>query len=360
MGKIGDERMNIAIVGFGYVGKQIGSLASNKGHHVDPIDIGDSYKPIGEADVAIICLPTPAEHGNPDYRVLIAGMAEMVQHINPDKDTLIILESTVGIGFTKNVVGSHFPENSVTYSPERISPGTKHQFPIHNCKLVSGLTKRARQRAEDFYQSLGIEIYRCPSTDVAEAAKLMENAFRAVNIAFANEMWRLCEQRKVDIRQVIQAASSKGFGFMPFQPGAGVGGHCIPEDPHYLDPPRHGVISAALEVNKDQPAWVVEQVEKRILGGIKGKRFLIIGGVYKENTDDRRNAPGPVISNLLYFEGASVVDIYEPTFGVRGRVDTYDLRSYDQIIVTIAHDYVDLTPLHDSIISHKVFDCTGS
>ena len=352
--------MNIAIVGGkGYVGRAIGRLAAFKGHPIDPIDIGDSYMPIAEADVVLFCVPTPTENGSPDYRILAAALAEAALHINPDQDTLIIIESTVGIGYTRNIVTKLFPNNDIAYSPERIDPGTHHQFPDKMCKLVSGVTPKARRRAEDFYQSLNIEIYRCPSTDVAEASKLMENAFRAVNIAFVNEMWRLCEERSVDIREVIRAASSKGFGFMPFQPGAGVGGHCIPEDPHFLHPVRGGVIDAALWVNKKQPAWVVHQVVKRILGGIKGRRILIIGGTYKANTDDRRNAPATEISRLLFMEGAHVVDIYEPSFGVRGRIEVYDLKSYDQIIVVIAHDNVDLTPLHDSLIRYKVFDCTG-
>ena len=351
--------MNIAIVGGrGYVGKAIGTLAHTKGHHIDSIDIGDSYKPIADADIAIICLPTPAEHGRPNYDVLTGGLADIKAHLNPDQDILIILESTVGIGFTKNIVGKYFPNNDIAYSPERISPGTKHQFPLHNCKLVSGLTIKARERAEAFYSSLGIETYRCPSTDVAEAAKLMENAFRAVNIAFVNEMWRICEERKVNVRDVIRAASSKGFGFMAFQPGAGVGGHCIPEDPYYLNPERSGVIDAALWVNRNQPAWVVAQVADRIPGGIKGRRFLIIGGVYKENTEDRRNAPGGVISNLLYFEGASVVNIHDPNIW-SPKFDKIDLESYDQIIVVIAHDNVDLSPLNDTLLRGKVFDCTG-
>ena len=350
--------MNIAIVGYGYVGAAIGALCKEKGFNVSPIDIGDSYSPIGESDIAIICLPTPAENGKPNYNILTTGLVEMQHHINPDQDTLIILESTVGIGYTKNSVNACFPNNDIAYSPERISPGTHRQFPLLNCKLVSGLTPKARQRAEDFYLSLGIEIYRCDSTDIAEASKLMENAFRAVNIGFANEMWRLCEAKNVDIRKVIRAAESKGFGFMPFQPGAGVGGSCIPDDPYFLNPDRSGVIQAALWQNETQPEWVVQQVAKKLHGGIKDRRFLIIGATYKENTTDNRNAPGAAIQRLLMFSGAGSVDLHDPMTWCP-RLDTIDLRIYDAIIVAIAHDSIDLSPLRDSLISHKVFDCSG-
>lgn len=359
--------MNIAIVGYGHVGKALGTLCKQKGHAVHPIDIGDSYQPVAESDVVVVCLPTPTEMAKPQYKVLEGGLAEMQQHVDPqdthvfgkNQDCLIIIESTVGIGYTRNVVDHYFPNNDVAYSPERIDPGTHRQFPDKICKPVSGLTPRARRRAEDFYQSLGIEIYRCDSTEIAEAAKLYENTFRAVNIAFANEMWRLCEKEGVDIRAVVQAATSKGFGFMRFDPGPGVGGHCIPEDPYYLKPDRGGVIQAALWMNEGQPEWVVQQVVKKIgPGGVKGKRILIIGAAYKKDTHDRRNAPAAVVRHLLYFDGASMVDIWDPWIRIACTTMDPDPTRYDFVVVVVAHHNVDLSFLHAH--THKVFDCTGT
>jgi nucleotide sugar dehydrogenase len=219
---------------------------------------------------------------------------------------------------------------------------------------VGGENRRATSKATEFYESLGVRVYQC-KPEVAEASKLMENAYRAVNIAFVNEMWRLCEERGVDIQEVIEAALTKGFGFQAFRPGPGVGGHCIPEDPYYLVPRRDGVIQAALWLNETQPSWIVKEVIKRVAGGVKGRDILLIGASYKEDTLDTRNAPSMDIKEELYRLGAKV-DVYDPVCLSNNLIK--DMKEYDLIVILVDHSTVDLSFLEK--YQYKVFDTVGA
>jgi UDP-N-acetyl-D-glucosamine dehydrogenase len=275
-----------------------------------------------DCDAIIICVPTPLRKTKePDISYIMAAAEEIKQRLR--RGQLIILESTTYPGTTDEVLLPMFEETGLkldedfllAFSPERVDPGNP-QFQTANIpKVVGGVTEDSTAAAAHLYSQIVKDVYAVSSARVAETAKLLENTFRAVNIGMANEMARLCYALNIDTWEVIRAAATKPFGFMPFYPGPGIGGHCIPLDPHYLSwkARQHGFdsrfIGLAEEVNSRMPEHVVQLVSDGLNNerkAMKGSRILLLGVAYKKDIDDVRESPALSIIDRLRAKGAEV------------------------------------------------------
>ena len=277
---------------------------------------------LAECDAIIICVPTPLRKTKePDVSYILAAAEQIARHLQ--RGHLIILESTTYPGTTDEVLLPMFEETGLkldedfllAFSPERVDPGNP-QFMTHNIpKVVGGVTPDSTTVASHLYSHIVNDVYSVSSARVAEAAKLLENTFRAVNIGMANEMARLCYALNIDTWEVIRAAATKPFGFMAFYPGPGIGGHCIPLDPHYLSwkARQHGFdsrfISLAEEVNSRMPEHVVQLVADGLNDErkpMKGSNVLLLGVAYKKDVNDVRESPALSIIDRLRAKGANV------------------------------------------------------
>jgi len=275
-----------------------------------------------ECDAIIICVPTPLRKTKePDVSFILAAAEEIKKRLQ--RGQLIILESTTYPGTTDEVLKPMLQETGLkldedfllAFSPERVDPGNP-QFKTHNIpKVVGGVTDDSTEAAAFLYSQIVNDVHAVSSARVAEAAKLLENTFRAVNIGMANEMARLCYALNIDTWEVIRAAATKPFGFMPFYPGPGIGGHCIPLDPHYLSwkARQHGFdsrfIGLAEEVNSRMPEHVVQLVSDGLNDDRKamnGARVLLLGVAYKKDIDDVRESPALSIIDRLRSKGCEV------------------------------------------------------
>lgn len=275
-----------------------------------------------ECDAIIICVPTPLRKTKePDVSYILAAAEEIKQRLHQGQ--LIILESTTYPGTTDEVLLPMFEETGLkldddfllAFSPERVDPGNP-EFQTHNIpKVVGGVTPDSTEVAAYLYSQIVNDVHAVTSARVAETAKLLENTFRAVNIGMANEMARLCYALNIDTWEVIRAAATKPFGFMAFYPGPGIGGHCIPLDPHYLSwkARQHGFdsrfISLAEEVNSRMPDHVVQLVSDGLNDeskAMRGSRILLLGVAYKQDIDDVRESPALSIIDRLRAKGADV------------------------------------------------------
>ena len=280
------------------------------------------FAELAACDAIIICVPTPLRKTKePDISYILAAAEEIQQRLR--RGQLIILESTTYPGTTDEVLlpmfaaaGLRLDEDFLlAFSPERVDPGNP-RFQTHNIpKVVGGCTEDSTEAAAALYGEIVKEVHPVTSARVAEAAKLLENTFRAVNIGMANEMARLCYALGIDTWEVIRAAATKPFGFMPFYPGPGLGGHCIPLDPHYLSwkARQHGFesrfIGLADEVNSRMPEHVVQLVADGLNEGgkaVKGSRVMLLGVAYKKDIDDVRESPALSIIDRLRAKGAEV------------------------------------------------------
>jgi UDP-N-acetyl-D-glucosamine dehydrogenase len=277
---------------------------------------------LSQCDAIIICVPTPLRKTKePDVSYILAAAGEIQKRIR--RGQLIILESTTYPGTTDEVLLPMFEEVGLkldedfllAFSPERVDPGNP-QFLTHNIpKVVGGVTQDSTEVAAHLYSHIVKDVHGVSSARVAEAAKLLENTFRAVNIGMANEMARLCYALNIDTWEVIRAAATKPFGFMPFYPGPGIGGHCIPLDPHYLSwkARQHGFdsrfIGLAEEVNSRMPEHVVQLVADGLNDerkAMKGSKVMLLGVAYKRDIDDVRESPALSIIDRLRAKGADV------------------------------------------------------
>src|SRR5918993_218212 len=277
---------------------------------------------LGQCDAIIICVPTPLRKTKePDISYILAAAMEIQERLR--RGQLVVLESTTYPGTTDEVLLPMFTETGLrldedfllAFSPERVDPGNP-QFKTHNIpKVVGDCTDDSTEAAAMLYGQIVGSVHPVTSARVAEAAKLLENTFRAVNIGMANEMARLCYHLGIDTWEVIRAAATKPFGFMPFYPGPGLGGHCIPLDPHYLSwkARQHGFesrfIGLAEEVNSRMPEHVVRLVADGLNDerkSLNGSRVLILGVAYKKDINDVRESPALSIIDRLRAKGADV------------------------------------------------------
>jgi UDP-N-acetyl-D-glucosamine dehydrogenase len=380
--------VKVSIIGQGYVGLPLAISFAQAGYQVTGIDLNkekvsqlNKYQSIVEdvsdaelkavsesgkykatsdyaidssTEVICICVPTPlGSNHQPDLDILKAATKDVGKSLKAGM--LVIIESTIQPGTTRNVVvpilekesGLNREQFLVAYSPERIDPMNK-KFTIKNTpKLVAGLTPEAAVKAREFYSKFIDQVDVCDSLEVAETAKLLENSFRLVNISFINELAMFCRKIGIDVNDVIKAASTKPYGFMPFYPSVGVGGHCIPVDPLYLAQAARAVgaptrfIELADEINLGMPTYFVGRASE-MLGGLKDKKVLVIGVSYKPNVADVRETPVEALISGLKKSGA-VVSWHDDLVKSWNGESSVELGSgFDLAILATPHDYLDL------------------
>lgn len=406
--KLTDQSAVIAIIGMGYVGLPLMLRFSEEGYRVIGIDIdrskvdqlnrGESYiqhiapgriamarargfvaqadiAAAREADAVIICVPTPLDrYREPDLRFVIGTMDSLVPHLRAGQ--VVSLESTTYPGTTEEELRPRMESAGVkvgvdaflVFSPEREDPGNADFGTKTIPKICGGCTPACLEVGLALYGKVIDKLVPVSSTRAAEMTKLLENIHRAVNIGLVNEMKMIADRMGIDIYEVIRAAATKPFGFVPYYPGPGLGGHCIPIDPFYLTwkARAYGLhtrfIELAGEVNSAMPEWVVGKIAdalNRRGRPIKGTRILILGIAYKKNVDDMRESPSVVLMELLIARGAQLAysDPHVPIFP-KMREHRFDLRStlltpqtladFDCIVLATNHDAFD----YDMIKAH--------
>jgi len=408
--KIKDNTVRVGVIGLGYVGLPLVKAFLKKGlsvigfdvdsRKVEMLNLGKSYikhisadelkaflagkvfsattdfSRLAEADAVIICVPTPLDaHRNPDLSYVLTTTETVARYLR--KGQIVVLESTTYPGTTDEEMLPILERSGLkggrdfflAFSPERENPGDPVFSAENTPKVVGGLTKDCLRIAKALYDRIVTKTVPVSSTRVAESAKLLENIFRSVNIALVNEMKMIFERMGIDVWEVIAAASTKPFGFMPFQPGPGYGGHCIPVDPFYLTWKAKEVdyqtkfIELAGEINTGMPYYVVnkalEAMNARGLP-IKGARALVLGIAYKRDIDDQRESPSLKIISLLQEKGFKVAynDPYVPHSRGHREYPGLDLKSVpltekrlkrsDIVIIATDHTAYD----YDWIVKH--------
>jgi UDP-N-acetyl-D-glucosamine dehydrogenase len=325
------------------------------------LDASREYAALKDADAIVVCVPTPlGKSKQPDLSYIVAAADAVAAGIR--RGQLVVLESTTYPGTTQDVLVPRIEAHGLkvgtdvflAFSPERIDPGNRHYTLRTIPKVVGGLTPTCTRLAEALYGRIAREVVAVSSPAAAEMMKLLENTFRSVNIALANEFAIMCRRLGLSVWEIIGAASTKPFGFMPFQPGPGLGGHCLPSDPHYLSwrvrlagyEPRF--IGFADEVNSQMPAYVVELVADSLNDrerAVRGARILVLGVAYKANVADTRDSPALEIIAALQRKGARLVyhDPHVPELVVDGIAlkagpwPDPDLSAYDVVLILTAH-----------------------
>ena len=385
--------MQITVVGQGYVGLPLAITASQSGYTVYGLDNNDEkvallksgksiiedlsdevvkksvdskkYLPtvdqsvISDSAVILICVPTPLSNEHrPDLAALRSATATVGKNLKVG--SLVIVESTIEPGTCRNILlpsllkesGLKPGEFELAYSPERIDPTNKKWGISNTPKLVAGLTENAARQAGAFYGKFIDSITICSSLEIAETAKLLENSFRLVNISFINELAIFCQKIGIDIIEVISAAATKPYGFMPFYPSVGAGGHCIPVDPIYLANAAKAVgapsrfIELADQINQEMPGYFVGRAEER-LGSLKSKKVLVVGVSYKPNVADVRESPVKGLIAGLRRKNADVSwhdDLVKEWNGEKSVALSND---FDLAIIATPHDYLNLAKLGD-------------
>jgi UDP-N-acetyl-D-glucosamine dehydrogenase len=403
----------IAVIGLGYVGLPLALGFHARGFQILGIDVdpakvdalksGKSYiqhiaapriaemvrggrfeastdfAKLGAVDAIIICVPTPlTRHLEPDMSYIVSTCEAIAPHLGTGQ--LVVLESTTYPGTTRDVMVPILEKGSgiksgrdffAAFSPEREDPGNPAFETTTIAKIVGALGAEALEVTCALYSTLVPKVVPVSSPEVAEAAKLTENIFRSVNIAMVNEMKLIYDAMGIDVWQVIDAASSKPFGFMPFYPGPGLGGHCIPIDPFYLTwrarefGMRTRFIELSGEINRAMPRHVVgrlrDALSERHQKALHGSRILLIGVAYKKNVDDMRESPSLALIELLESAGASVayydphIPVIPPTrehAALAGRKsivwDAQAIKAFDAVLIATDHDAIDW----DALVEH--------
>lgn len=399
--KIYQKSVKVAIIGFGYVGMPLGIEFAENGVEVSAFETDEKkvkfvnkglsyiidikserlsalvkdgkikafsdFSALKRADAVIICVPTPLRKSkDPDVSYIVSACKSLSE--NMKKGMLIVLESTTYPGTTTELVKPILERSGLragkdfwlAFSPERVDPGNKKYGIKNTPKIVGGIDNKSSILALKLYSIAAQKVITVSSCEAAETVKLLENTFRAVNIAMVNEMALMCERLNLDIWEIIEAAKTKPFGFMPFYPGPGIGGHCIPLDPHYLGwkmktlnfEPRF--IELAGAINSAMPEYVVNRLY-RILGEngktLKGAKILVLGAAYKPDISDERESPALDIIALLAKYNAKVYyhDPYIKQLDVAGKkyVDAgfKNFERYDCVLVVTNHSCFDYSTL---------------
>ena len=302
-----------------------------------------------------MCVPTPLDAGGaPDISILVGVISSIASVAKAG--VLVIVESTVATGTIRKVVAPILEAKlgvgnfDLVYSPERIDPLNKSWGVKNTPKLVAGLSEVALSRAVSFYSGFVSTVVPGSSVEVIETAKLLENSFRFVNISFINEISVLCDALGIDVLEVIAAAASKPYGFMPFYPGAGVGGHCIPVDPIYLASAARDAgsssrfIELARDINSAMPAYFVGRAVEK-LGTLSGKSIIVIGVAYKANVSDTRESAAEKLIDLLRGAGATVSWHDDVVGKWRGEESRALSTGFDLAILVTPHDGLDMAAL---------------
>lgn len=354
--KIEDRQAKIGIVGLGYVGLPLAVAFAQAGFCVVGVDVDSNkvaqlqqgqsyiadvpaaeiaslvangrfqpttdYNQLADTDAISICVPTPLRKTkDPDISYIITA-AENISHVGAT-GKLVVLESTTYPGTTEEVILPRLIHNGdqvgwdffLAFSPERIDPGRTDYTVYNTPKVIGGMTPACQETAVALYSTIVAQPVPVSSTAAAEMVKLLENTFRAVNIGLVNEMALMCDRLGLNVWEVVQAAATKPYGFMPFYPGPGLGGHCIPIDPHYLSWKLRTLnytarfIELAAEVNSAMPAYVVSKIAaglNEFRKAVNGSRVLLLGVAYKPNVADVRESPALDIIHLLQAQGAEI------------------------------------------------------
>jgi len=391
--KIDRREVRICIIGLGYVGLPLSVEMARNGFAVIGVDLDrqrvsslngginyipdvedsllkevvgrgllravDRFDAIEESDAVIVCVPTPlTKHKEPDISHLISAAGEIAARLHPGM--LVVVESTTYPGTTEELILPMMEEGGLrvgrdfylAFSPERVDPGNRTWRIPNTPKIMGGVTPRCTEAAAYLYQSFIQEVISVSSCRVAEMIKLLENTFRAVNIALVNELAIMCDKLGIDTWEVIEGAATKPFGFMPFYPGPGLGGHCIPIDPHYLSWKLKSLnyharfIELAGEINSAMPAFVVGKIVDALNDHgrpVRGSNILVLGVSYKRDVSDVRESPALEIMENLHRKGAAVSyhDPYVPRFQTEG----LDLKSVElsSEVLAASHCVVILT-----------------
>jgi UDP-N-acetyl-D-glucosamine dehydrogenase len=398
--RIQSKTARVAVIGLGYVGLPLAVQMARAGFSVVGIErnphrvkmvnraenyIGDvvsielgnivrdsrlratsGFDAVADVDVVLICVPTPLDKNKqPDTRYIVHVLEESLPHLKQGQ--LIVLESTTYPGTTEEIIQPRIEALGFTigediflaFSPERVDPGNQQYKTNNTPKVVGGVTPRCTDVAAAVYEAVidGV-VFRVSSPRAAEMTKLLENIFRIVNISMVNELAQLCERMSIDLWEVIEAAKTKPFGFMPFYPGPGLGGHCIPLDPFYLSWKAKEYdfttrfIDLAGQINDAMPYHVIEKAGELLNGigkPIHGAKILLLGMAYKKDIDDLRQSPALKIARLLFDQGANL-SYHDPLIPVLDQSDLSlssielsddAISSQDLVIITTAHTGVD-------------------
>jgi UDP-N-acetyl-D-glucosamine dehydrogenase len=405
----------VCVVGQGYVGLPLAMAAVNAGYNVIGYDVDESKvhsirvwkSPIEDVtnediqnafnsgryrvrsslfemqwktnpNIFVVTVPTPLKDGRPDLSYVLAAAKDIGPYVD---NALVILESTVAPGTTRDEFLNAIRDSQrkitkpgedfyLAFSPERIDPGNKDFKFTNTPKLVAGYSNECCDVAFAFYSAIMDDgmVRPVASLEVAETAKLLENTFRHVNIALVNEMSRHLHRMDIDPWDVINAAATKPYGFMPFYPGPGVGGHCLPVDPAYLSDRVENetgdsfhFVDLAMRINESQPKYIVERVSDILNDGYKsinGSCILVMGYSYKANTADSRETPATAVVELLADKGANVY-VWDPHSDYVGHYKTFDAALSDQYRDSLINegsreefDMVVLLTAHDEFVDH--------
>ncbi len=398
--RIDSKSAKIGVIGLGYVGLPLSVEFARKGFHVTGIDVDKErvlqanegrsyikdvandeldaivssqllsattdYGVISDLDIVCICVPTPLNKlKDPDISFITDVLGDLAGHLH--KDFLVILESTTYPGTTRDLVLPSLEDSGLTvgedfflcYSPERIDPGNP-EYGIQNTpRIVAGITEKCRDLGIALYDQIVEQVIPVSSPETAEMVKLLENTFRSINIGLANEVAIMCEKLNTDVWEVIDAAATKPYGFMKFAPGPGLGGHCVPIDPHYLSWKMKSLdykarfIELAGEINTWMPEHVVDIIStglNRRKQSVNGSRILILGVAYKKDINDVRESPALDVLKLLENRGAKT-EFYDPQIstiswnGVNRKgldsIDAKRLADYDAVAILTDHAGLD-------------------
>ena len=401
LAKLSQHTARVTVIGLGYVGLPLLVEVAKAGFHVTGYDLseeraesvnqGRSYikdvpdsalaelrqkglidatadpNCLATADVVIICVPTPLNKSrSPDNSYIVAAAEALLPRLQPGM--LVVLESTTFPGFTREVLLPRLSESGLkvgqdfflSFSPERVDPGNERFQTKNTPKVVGGMTPACLTMIRALYSEVMERLVPVSSTDAAEMVKLLENTFRAVNIGLVNEVAIMCEKLGLDTWEVIDAAATKPFGFMPFYPGPGLGGHCIPVDPLYLSWKLRTLkyearfIDLADQINTGMPEVVVSRLQDALNDrrqAVRGSRLLVLGVAYKRDIDDVRESPALDVIELLWGKGAQVEyhDPYVPSLRIGHHqlhsVPLAQLGEYDAVLILTDHTSIDYSAL---------------
>jgi UDP-N-acetyl-D-glucosamine dehydrogenase len=421
LSKVADRSAVVGVVGLGYVGLPLAVEVARVGYKTLGLDLSDrvvaginageshiadvgaadvkalveqglleattDLSRLGECDAISICVPTPLNKiKDPDLSFVLAATRAVRETLRPGQ--LVLLESTTYPGTTDEVMQPILEEAGLVvgrdlflcYSPERVDPGNAVWQTKNTPKVIGGVTEACTRAGVALYETIFDTMVPVESARAAELVKVYENTFRMINIALANEMAQACDRLRINVWDVIDAAATKPFGFMKFTPGPGLGGHCIPLDPHYLSwkmrtlAYKTRMIELASEINAEMPAFVVRKVSDALNDdrkALRGSRVLVLGIAYKKDIDDLRESPALDILKLLQENGADVSyhDPFCPEIADDGHTDLDDLpmqsvglsidalRAADAVVIVTDHSAVD----YDAVAAHAstVIDTRG-
>jgi len=396
--KIQTKKATVATIGLGYVGLPLAVNFAKKGFSVYGLDkseervdkirnkvsyildvstrdvarvisskkfqVDTKFPIIGEMDVIIICVPTPLKRKyTPDIKYILSAVRTICRYMK--KNTLVVLESTTYPGTTEELIKPELEKDGLkvgrdiflSFSPERIDPGNKIYDVTKIPKIVGGMTEKCGELTKILYEKVIDQVHLVSTAKAAEMTKLLENTFRIINIGWVNEVAMMCHKMDINVWEVIDAAKTKPFGFMPFYPGLGVGGHCIPDDPLYLywKAKHHGFsskfIKLSADINSSMPEYAFNCIKELLRSKkktLKKSKFLIVGATYKKNVKDLRKSPPLKLMELMR-KSKVRFDYFDPIIPflkigsinlLSIKLDAKSIRSYDCVVIAADHSNV--------------------